>query len=498
MRRPLIVFLVLAFACGGNKGAPSYKDAAGKCASPRTGIDPITSKTYPDKPGSLNDEKTWLRGWIDDFYLWYREVPAVDPSQYSTAIAYFMALKTQAITASNKPKDQFHFTYDTVVWEQLSQSGVEAGYGATWALVATSPPRLVYVAYTEPNSPATSANLARGAQVIKIDTAAMVDGDKNVLNAGLFPSTIGETHTFVVQDRGSSTTRTFTMTSAAVTSTPVQNVHFLPNPDPTIKVGYMLFNSHTTAEKGLIDAITALKGATDLVLDLRYNGGGYLAIASELAYMIAKPSVTSGKTFERTMFNDKYPNIDPIGGNPVTTPFLSQSLGFSVSTGQALPHLDLDRVFVLTGGSTCSASESVINGLLGVGVTVVQIGHTTCGKPYGFYPAPNCGTTYFSIQFQGVNDKGFGDYADGFTPSGSGTAGATAATLPGCYVADDFGHDLGDPAETRLAVALAFRSGSPCPARTSRNLALVAGGGAEDVTLVRNPFLENRILWRPQ
>jgi hypothetical protein len=495
MRRPLIVFLVLAFACGGNKGAPSYKDAADKCASPRTGIDPITSKAYPDKQGSLNDEKTWLRGWIDDFYLWYSEVPAVDPAQYSTAVAYFMVLKTYATTASTKPKDQFHFTYDTVVWEKLSQSGVEAGYGVSWAALSRYAPRDYRVAYTEPNTPATMApaNLARGAKVLFVDGVDLVNGtDTATLNAGMFPTAPGQPHSFQVQDL-SGATRTFTMTSANVTSTPVQKVQFLPNST----VGYMLFNSHiATAEKGLIDGITALKGATDLVLDLRYNGGGYLAIASELAYMIAKPSVTSGKTFEKTMFNDKYPNTDPIGGNPVTTPFFSQSMGFSVSTGQALPHLDLDRVFVLTGGSTCSASESVINGLLGVGVTVVQIGHATCGKPYGFYPAPNCGTTYFSIQFQGVNDKGFGDYADGFTPSGSGTAGATAASLPGCFVADDFGHDLGDPAETRLAVALGFRSGSPCPARTSRSLALVAGG--EDVTMVRNPFLENRILWRPQ
>jgi hypothetical protein len=392
MRRPLIVFLVLAFACGCNKGSPPYKDAADKCASPRTGIDPITGKPYPDKQGSLNDEKTWLRGWIDDFYLWYSEVPAVDPAQYSTAVDYFLALKTQATTPSGKLKDRFHFTIPTADWEALSQSGVEAGYGATWAVVASRPPRQVYVAFTEPNTPATTANLARGAQVLKVDNVDLINGtDTATLNAGLFPTAINQPHTFFIQDR-SGTQRTINMTSAAITSVPVQNAHFLPNPDPTIKVGYMLFNSHiATAEKGLIDAITALKGATDLVLDLRYNGGGYLAIASELAYMIAKPSVTSGKAFERTMFNDKYPNTDPIGGNPVTTPFFSQSLGFSVSTGQQLPHLDLDRVFVLTGGGTCSASESVINGLQGVGVQVFQIGHTTCGKPYGFYPAPNCG-----------------------------------------------------------------------------------------------------------
>jgi C-terminal processing protease CtpA/Prc len=495
MRRPLIASLVLAFACGGNKGAPSYKDAAGKCASPRTGSDPITGKAYPDKPGSLNDEKTWLRGWIDDFYLWYHEVPAVDPSQYGNAIAYFLQLKTQAVTASNKPKDRFHFTSPTADWEAFAQSGAAAGYGATWALVATSPPRLVYVAYTETPSPAVSANLARGAQVIQVDGAAVVDGDKNVLNAGLFPLT-GETHTFVIQDRGSTTTRTITMKSATVISTPVQNVHLLPN----TTVGYMLFNSHNaTAEKGLIDGINTLKnaGATDLVLDLRYNGGGYLVIAAQLAYMIAKPSVTSGKTFEKTSFNDKYPTNDPITGSPITpTPFVPVSVGLSVPQNQPLPHLDLDRVFVLTGGNTCSASEAVINGLLGAGIQVNLIGGTTCGKPYGFYPQDNCGTTYFSIQFQGVNDKGFGDYGDGFKPSGSSTA-AGSASPPGCLVADDFMHDLGDPAEARLAAALGFRNNGSCPpVSMMRSLARVAGG--EDVTLVRNPFLENRILWRPQ
>ena len=56
---------------------------------------------------------------------------------------------------------------------------------------------------------------------------------------------------------------------------------------------------------------------------------------------------------------------------------------------------------------TCSASEAIINGLRGVNVQVIQIGSITCGKPYGFYSQDNCGTTYFSIQFKGVNAAGF-------------------------------------------------------------------------------------------
>jgi hypothetical protein len=59
--------------------------------------------------------------------------------------------------------------------------------------------------------------------------------------------------------------------------------------------------------------------------------------------------------------------------------------------------------------------------LRGIDVEVVQIGSPTCGKPYGFYPTDNCGTTYFTIQFQGVNNKGFGDFADGFIPTSTPT-----------------------------------------------------------------------------
>ena len=123
-----------------------------------------------------------------------------------------------------------------------------------------------------------------------------------------------------------------------------------------------------------------------------------------------------------------------------------------------MPSLDLSRVFVLTGGGTCSASESIINGLRGIDLEVIQIGATTCGKPYGFYPADNCGTTYFSIQFQSVNAKGFGDYPDGFSPQN--TARTEGVSVPGCVVGDDFGHALGDvDEEPDSKSALQYRIG---------------------------------------
>ncbi len=107
------------------------------------------------------------------------------------------------------------------------------------------------------------------------------------------------------------------------------------------------------------------------------------------------------------MFNDKYPNTNPVEGGALTpTPFHSTAQGFSVTTGTPLPTLNLSRVYVITSKNTCSASEAIINSLRGVDVAVYQIGSTTCGKPYGFYPADNCGTTYFSIQFEGAQCQG--------------------------------------------------------------------------------------------
>ena len=513
-RRWLVVVAVLgSVGCGGSSDdtatqttykAGEYQPAstfAAQCATPRTGTDPTTGKAYPDKPGSTVSQNNWLRSWSHDLYLWYRELPDLNPSSSATA-DYFNALKTSATTASGNPKDKFHFTYPTDQWVALSQSGVEAGYGVQWVVVASRPPRKVVVAYTEPNSPATAASvqLARGAEVLAVDGVDAVNASDttsvNTLNAGLFPSAAGASHSFSILDLGAAAPRTVTMVSANVTSTPVQNVGTIGTRSGS--VGYMLFNDHiATSEQLLVSAFGQLQGVSDLVLDLRYNGGGYLDIAAEVAYMIAGPGRTAGQGFEKTMFNDKYTTTDPVTGERlVPVPFHNTTQGFSGPKDQPLPSLNLPRLFVLTSPNTCSASEAIINGLRGVGVQVIQIGTTTCGKPYGFYPADNCATTYFSIQFQGVNAQGFGDYPDGFSPAN--TASSPGVALPGCSVGDDFGHDLGDRDEGRLAAALAYRvdQGCPAPAAASRNPDLVRGASATDGLAHKSPWRENRILRR--
>lgn len=452
---------------------------ANQCAAPRSGTDPSTGQPYADVQGSTLDENNWLRSWSNDLYLWYSEIIDRDPSLYATA-EYFDLLKTTRTTNSGSPVDRFHFTYPTDEWRALSQSGSAPAYGAEWLIVQSSPPREIVVAYTQPNSPATSpaVNLARGATILEADGVDVVyantQAEVDALNAAFFPSAAGETHDFLVQDLGSAGPRLITMQSEIITLDPVQYVKTIPT--PMGNTGYLLFNDHiATAEQQLIDAIVQLRdaldglggtGVVDLVLDIRYNGGGFLGIASELAYMIAGPVPTAQRTFELLQFNDKHPSTDPVTGEPLQPlPFADTAIGYSATAGLSLPTLDLPRVFVLTGPNTCSASESIINSLRGVNVEVIQIGATTCGKPYGFYPTDNCGTTYFTIQFKGVNELGFGDYIDGFSPIN--TTSTAGELLPGCAVADDLAHALGDTLEQRLSAALQYQLNQSCPTATA-------------------------------
>jgi carboxyl-terminal processing protease len=452
------------------QAASTFKD---RCETVRTGFD-IEGNRFTDLAGSALQEKNWLRSWTNETYLWNSEVVDRDPALSNSRTDYFALLRTFAKTPSGKDKDDFHFSELTTEFLKRRNSAASAGYGARLVALSTSVPRDYRVQYTEPNSPASELTggipkLMRGTRILSINGVDLVNGGTtqaqvDVINQGLFPSTAGVTTTFVVQDPGATSSRTISLTSANLSQKPVNRTQVLTTPSG--KVGYVLFNtfSPVSSETEIVNAIQTLQsqGISDLVLDLRYNGGGLLAVASQLSYMVAGDARTTGKIFERTQFNARSGNLNPVTGqinSPV--PFYKTGLGFSVTNGTALPTLNLPRVFVLSTENTCSASESVVNGLRGIGVDVVLIGGKTCGKPYGFYPTDNCGQTYYSIQFQGVNDVGFGDYADGFIPLNSNAT--TGVRMLGCAVSDDLTRELGNSSEALLAAALSYRSSGSCP-----------------------------------
>ncbi|MDP3823370.1 MAG: S41 family peptidase [Burkholderiales bacterium] len=497
----LVLAAALSACGGGGGGAGTVPNSTGIPPSVQSAQQCSATNPYaPEalKTGSLGLEKQWLRSYFDEAYLWYDEVPVVDanaaaynnPADVRGSLDnYFEALKTPVVTASGARKDRFGFTYPTAAWNALAQSGVTLGYGfepvfGSLAVNAQNPNRNIRIAYVEPGTEAAAKALRRGDQVVSVDgvsadtdTPAGVD----VLNAAFFPDAAGVAHQWVFSRAGSANF-SVTLTTANITKVPVLARSVVTALDGR-RVGYLVFNDHlATAEAQLIEAVNhfAAQDIDDLVLDVRYNGGGYLYIASQLAYMIAGPARIQGRLFERLSYNDKR-------GAGTTTPFYNASTGST-----ALPTLGLPRVYVLTQSGTCSASESIINGLRGVDVDVRLIGGTTCGKPYGFTAKDNCGISYFPIEFKGTNAKGFGDYPDGFVPAGSGETG-----IAGCAVADDLDHALGDTSETMLATALAYRSTGACPVLSvgpERAQSAARAGTASSGFMLRGPARENRLL----
>ncbi|MCY3814500.1 MAG: S41 family peptidase [Gammaproteobacteria bacterium] len=442
------------------------------CAVPRTGVD-ADGNPFPDKQGSTWDENNWLRSWSHDTYLWYDEIEDADPACCDTP-DYFGLLKTFERAPSGAPKDRFHFSQNTAEYRaRVSTGAVGAGYGASFAVLAARPPREIRVRYTEPNSPATQpgVDLARGAEMLEVDGVDIVNGptqaDVDVINAALWPRNLNETHQFRVRDLDG-TERSITMTSANITTTPVQHDQVLETDSGP--VGYVLFRTFgvQSAEKQLVDAFTTFEnaGVTDLILDLRYNGGGFIIIANQLSYMIAGDNAR-GRVFNASQFNDKYRIFNPITGARLEPDrFRTTTIGWTTpQAGIPLPELDLERVFVLSSDWTCSASELVVNALRGIDVEVILVGETTCGKPYGFYSTDNCGTTYSTVQIRAVNAKNFGDYPDGFSPENTRTV--EGIPVPGCVVPDDFEHAFGDPDEARVAAALQYRRDGTCPTPSS-------------------------------
>ena len=524
-RHSLAAFVLplLLAACGGGGGGGG--DSGG---SPITPTPPIVvvppvevlqpSSSFaqrcapgnPDAPsasktGSLSIEKQWLRSYFDEAYLWRDEVPVVDAgaavfsgSDVSAALSnYFDALLSTQRTDSGALRDRFSFIMPTAEWTALADSGIDVGYGIEWQVdvpTATTQ-RRVRIASVEPGSAAANSGLKRGYELYVVNGVVATTTDKvgrDTLYGALYPSRAGTANDFIFINAGS-----YTLSAAAIAKNPVPLRQVLTAADGA-KVGYLVFNDHNVpSESKLIEAVTHFKAqaVSDLVLDLRYNGGGYLFIASELAYMIAGPTRVGSQVFERLSYNSRRST------ETSNTPFYSTSCQLSsnrCTSAQPLPTLNLARVFVLTQSGTCSASESVINGLRGVGVDVIQIGGKTCGKPYGFTARDNCGVSYFPIEFVGSNAKGFGDYSDGFEPVAA--ALSSGRKLPGCTVDDDFSRALGDSSEAMLAGAMSYRSTGVCPIRTGASASLtkaqaaLMGEGAVAMDLRRSPARSNRIL----
>ena len=440
---------------------PPSSELESLCEIVRTDTD-LNGNSRPDQQGELLHELFWLRSWMNETYLFFDQVMDRDPNDFSDVEAYFDELLVAP------PTDRFSFLQTTEDFETRTSGAPTFGYGAEFARLSNQLPRDWRVSFTQSGSPAEAGGLTRGARILTIDGVDFLNGntptDIDAINAGLFPTTVGEAHVFGLRyPDGSESDITIESTSLAIE--PVNVVDIIAQ--GSRNVGYLHFNSFgtTTGQAQLIEAFETFSTAQidDLVLDLRYNGGGFVDLAAQLGYMIAGTQ-SINQVFISTEFNSRNPSRNPFTGQTVSpTLFQPTTLRFAPEDppgGEPLPTVNLNRVFVLTTGRSCSASEAIINGLIGIGVEAIQIGTRTCGKATGQFPTENCGFTFVPLHFRGVNAMGFGDFDEGFVPGQM--TGSAGPVIMGCVVNDDLDNALGDPNEAQLASALNFAETGTC------------------------------------
>jgi carboxyl-terminal processing protease len=458
----LAAALALASCGGGGGDDDGIPPSVAFEGQQRAGTSGINVSDWVAASCTDSRQKNWVRANLNEDYLFYRDAPlqSIIPDAFDGPVADLF----DAYTVNALPDlDRFSFVITQAEADATFQEGSATGIGV--GLRRDPVTQQIRIAFVDPAGPAAPAGLRRGMLLQSVNgTPLGVQNGVPVLSIAqsnaLFASAAGTPVTVGFTTPPSAVVQTFALTTATFAETPVLATEVFDNPAvPGAKVGYIAHTSFALpiAEVDLADAFADFQASnvTDLVVDLRYNGGGFLFMASQLAYMVAGNNRTDGKTFETLVFNDKR------SGENTAEPFATRIRPeFNPSrANEPLPQLSLSRVFLLTTGSTCSASEAFASALRGVDVQVITIGSTTCGKPYGFSQENNCALAYFPLEFEGRNHKGEVVPVTGITPT--------------CAATDDLDHELADPAEGMLASALGFVQTGACPAAaTARARAL--------------------------
>jgi C-terminal peptidase prc len=367
-------------------------------------------------------QNLFVRDALEELYLWYRELPAVDPASYDSPEAYLDAVRYRPLDTS------FSYITSRAASDAFYSESQYLGFGLSTS-VSTSEMRVLQVFA---DSPASEAGLARGARITAIGgvpTATLIA--TGAISTAFGPATEGVEVSVAFATRDGAA-RTVTMRKRPVTI-PTVSLTRVFDVDGR-KVGYLFFRNFVRPSVAALDeAFGALRdaGASELVLDLRYNGGGLVDVAVHLASLIGG-TPTSNQVFAEYRHNDRNRRRD-------------ETLRFAAPAAA----LGLARVVVIATQASASASELVINGLEPF-VPVVVIGDRTYGKPVGQYVLPFCDKVLAPVSFSMVNANGQGDYFSGLPAD--------------CQAADDIERDLGDAAEASLAEALGFIRTGACSA----------------------------------
>ncbi|MFC4212692.1 S41 family peptidase [Pedobacter lithocola] len=476
----LVAFISLAFGCKKGDTAPVV-----------TPDPPVTAIT--GTRDELTKDSIFL--YTKELYYWNTSLPTYDafkPRSFSSNETELYALTQYSlnpatgrpyeyVSNSTSPKYSF-FDYGTTgktASLKADVNGTENDFGFSVLYNTTTDIRVKYV---YPNSPASQQGLTRGSKITAVNGRTSLSYTSNnltFLNDALFGTNSSVSLTFTDL---AGVSKSVTVTRATYTVNPILYTGVYTA--GTKKVGYIVFNSFTNNASAAINTAFsnfASQGVTELIVDLRYNGGGYVSTATQIINILT-PAAQNGNVMYTTYYNTFLQNLTAtqrkasiLAQQPLTDDQGKLQTFTSGVNGKYATYADLDysstssdniekfaksgtlnlsRVYFIVTGATASASELTVNSLRPV-MDVKLIGTKTYGKPVGFFPIKIDKVDMYIPEFETKNQSGTGGYYDGLTVDKEALEDLTKA--------------WGDETETLLAYALLYaRNGNfiTTPAKT--------------------------------
>jgi C-terminal processing protease CtpA/Prc len=379
-----------------------------------------TPTPNPSTGSTVNAVKDTTLQYSKDIYLWYSQIPSSFNAQsYADPNAIMEAIRQYSIEPGfSTAVDKWSFAMKQSEWDNVS-SGISGDFGMNVFFFKDGDLRVKSV---ERSSPAGKAGVRRGWKITKINGSTNIaTSNADFISNAVWNSSTGS-FTFQKPDGSSADVN---LTAATYQEHPVylDSIYTVASK----KIGYFSFNSFLGDTTELYSEFSrvfnrfASAGINDLVVDLRYNGGGYVTVQERLANWLV-PSSGNGQLMMKEQYNDKYTKYNE------TSYFKKQG------------SLNLSRIYFIVSHNTASASELLINNLKPF-VNVQLVGPSkTYGKPVGFFPIPVGDWYIFPVSFRSTNNAGQGNYFNGMDLSSQ--------------VADGLDKDWGDITETCLQSAI--------------------------------------------
>ncbi|WP_086618975.1 S41 family peptidase [Erythrobacter tepidarius] len=423
-------------SCGGGGSAPP----------PTGGGTPNPTPTPTSSACSLRAQQDFADRVLNEWYLFPDLLAPVNPASFNDLQAY---LDARVAPARAQNRDRF-FTFATSIAEEnaLINSGASAGFGIR--LFYDTNANRVFVTEAFEGANGLAAGLDRGTEIVAIGTASnnlqsvaslMASGGPQAVVDALGPSTAGTTRVlrFIPQPGGPTIERAVTKTEFALDPVSDRYGALVLN-DGGKRVGYINLRTFIIADASaqLRNAFGqfAAQGVTELIIDLRYNGGGLVEVADILGDLMGKGRV--GQVWSRTVLR-------------ASKAAENETRLFRTEPNAITP----TRIAFITTNASASASELVANSLIPyLGTNMALVGGNTFGKPVGQFgfDLADCDLRVRAVAFQTVNANNQGEYFTGL-----------ASVVPNtCRAGDDITRPLGDPRESSIAAALDFLGGRAC------------------------------------